>query len=171
MKEKEYHRLLRSIRFAIASMADDNIDARYIAHCLSEDMANDLVRWERLMKHVKKYGVPEISVDLDFPSQQKKVIYNAISRSKKFKTPTTLTLDEWLETLEYFGHVCAYCRERPYQVLEHFVPIDKGGGTSRDNCVPACYKCNIKKGGNHPDELSEQFSSIEMVRSYLNQFS
>jgi hypothetical protein len=54
-----------------------------------------------------------------------------------------LTMEQWLETLEYFDHKCAYCRGE-YQVIEHYLPIPIAG-TTVSNCVPACLHCNIMK--------------------------
>lgn len=64
----------------------------------------------------------------------------------------TLTLSQWLSTLNHFQWRCAYC-EGEYELLEHFVPTHHGGGTTYTNCVPACRKCNGLK--NHLNPLGE----------------
>jgi len=69
-----------------------------------------------------------------------------LHRAKMARVPATLTLGEWVETLKRFDHHCAYC-EGPFEVLEHIIPISQGGGTTAENCVPACRACNSKKGG------------------------
>lgn len=79
-------------------------------------------------------------------------------RAKKAKVPATLTLVEWLTTLKRFEYKCAYCQERPYEILEHYIPIPTKqngdvitqGGTTVNNCVPACRSCNSQKGGKQP---------------------
>jgi 5-methylcytosine-specific restriction endonuclease McrA len=59
----------------------------------------------------------------------------------------TLTPEEWLDILEYFGHACAYCLRTDLSLTqEHVVPISRGGGTTAENIVPACGSCNSKKG-------------------------
>ncbi len=50
-----------------------------------------------------------------------------------------LTLEQWLETLEYFNNKCAYCGG-PFEVLEHYLAE---AGTTVSNCVPACFSCNV----------------------------
>lgn len=75
-------------------------------------------------------------------------------RAKKANLPATLTLVQWLHTLDYFGECCAYCQEKPGVVIEHFIPLSFGGGTTVGNCVPSCYACNSKKGDNHPDMVT-----------------
>lgn len=84
--------------------------------------------------------------------------------------PATLTLRQWIATLKYYEGRCAYCQVRPYQAIEHFIPIHQGGGTTADNCVPACKSCNSAKGARHPDEIGESSRSpaaIARVRGYL----
>jgi 5-methylcytosine-specific restriction endonuclease McrA len=40
-----------------------------------------------------------------------------------------------------------YCGQTKRSVLtiDHVIPISKGGDTSYDNCITACYSCNNKK--------------------------
>jgi uncharacterized membrane protein len=74
-------------------------------------------------------------------------------RAKKAGEPATLTIAEWLETLEAFHHHCAYCQTGPYELMEHYIPIGQGkkdGGTTSKNCVPSCFKCNVQKSNRHP---------------------
>lgn len=77
-----------------------------------------------------------------------KVVYQ-LTRAQQTGLPATLTLDEWLITLEDFKYLCAYCGGS-YDVIEHFIPLVLGGGTTRFNCVPACNSCNTRKKDYHP---------------------
>lgn len=92
-----------------------------------------------------------------------------LQRAVNANTPATLTLKQWAQAIAYFGQRCAYCQIRPFQVLEHFHPIALGGGTTEDNCVPACKSCNSKKGGAHSDRLHLIFpkNTIERIQNYL----
>jgi 5-methylcytosine-specific restriction endonuclease McrA len=94
----------------------------------------------------------EICLDCErlFQGERQRV-RSQIMRAKQAGTPATLTLQEWLETLAIFHGRCAYCHG-PYQVLEHYIPIVAGGGTTKENCVPACISCNSKKSGKHPEK-------------------
>lgn len=92
-------------------------------------------------------------------------------RAQRVRLLATLTLEQWLETLNHFGWKCAYCKGR-YVVLEHFIPIIHGGGTTWDNCVPACPRCNaIKMSWNPLADWGPDFTGIkdgiEIVRDYL----
>ncbi len=64
-------------------------------------------------------------------------------RAKQAGARHDLTMEQWLETLEYFDYKYAYCGDK-YEVLEHYLPIHKAG-TTVSNCVPACLHCNIMK--------------------------
>lgn len=81
--------------------------------------------------------------------EQRVKAQNYIARSHGL--PATLTLGEWINTLNSYQYMCAYCQDKPYKVLEHFIPIAEGGGTTKENCLPSCHACNIKKGSKHPD--------------------
>lgn len=76
--------------------------------------------------------------------ERRRVRIHAI-QSYRAGLPATLTLDDWLVTIHMFNGLCAYCRKTPFEVLEHVIPADKGGGTTADNCVPACRTCNSRK--------------------------
>jgi P22_AR N-terminal domain/HNH endonuclease len=78
----------------------------------------------------------------------------ACLRAEKLGLPATLTVVQWLVTLDHFGWRCAYCQDRPGIIIEHFIPVSLGGGTTVDNCIPSCYACNSKKGNNHPDMVT-----------------
>lgn len=92
-----------------------------------------------------------------------------LERARKANVPATLTLRQWARTVAYFKGKCAYCRSRPFQVLEHFIPISLGGGTTEDNCIPACQKCNSKKAAIHPSRLGDVFPRpiINKIEDYL----
>lgn len=86
-------------------------------------------------------------------------------RAWRKKAKCNLTLRAWATTVAYYHSMCAYCGKRPYQVIEHVLPIALGGGTTVDNCVPACCECNTKKGSRHPDTLTG--ARMDGIRRYL----
>lgn len=49
-----------------------------------------------------------------------------------------------------WGHGCAYCGA-PADTLDHVRPLARGGLTVRENLIPACSPCNLRKG--HSDAL------------------
>lgn len=45
-------------------------------------------------------------------------------------------------------YTCQYCGSTPAKAqttIDHVIPVSKGGQSSYENCVTACYKCNNKK--------------------------
>ena len=45
-----------------------------------------------------------------------------------------------------FGGLCAYCRCKRANTIDHLKPRCKGGSNLRSNLVPACHECNHSKG-------------------------
>jgi 5-methylcytosine-specific restriction endonuclease McrA len=80
----------------------------------------------------------------------------------------SLTLTQWLATIEHFNGLCAYCQDAPYTDMDHFRPLSLGGGTTATNCVPACRGCNMLKGRADPTLLLFE-SPYERVKTYLDQ--
>jgi 5-methylcytosine-specific restriction endonuclease McrA len=64
-----------------------------------------------------------------------------------------LTIGDWLDLLAEHEYRCAYCGrhalERPLG-RDHVVPIALGGDHTKANVVPACKRCNEKKGRKPP---------------------
>lgn len=92
---------------------------------------------------------------------------NAIAR--KTGLVCDLTLTQWLKTIAYFKKRCAYCGEYTKSIfIEHFIPVKRGGGTTASNCVPACTKCNTRKGNLLPDQIKHiPRERLEKVRVFL----
>ncbi len=100
---------------------------------------------------------------------ESKVVKSNLERAVAFSLLATLTLHEWITALGYFNWKCAYCQEGKYEVLEHFIPLRHGGGTTAGNCIPSCNACNIKKGNKRPTSLASLFSSesLSRIQEYL----
>lgn len=47
---------------------------------------------------------------------------------------------------------CQYCGTREDLTFDHVVPRSRGGLTTWENVVAACSPCNLKKGGQMPDD-------------------
>ncbi|HET9109939.1 MAG TPA: HNH endonuclease, partial [Ktedonobacterales bacterium] len=88
-----------------------------------------------------------------------------VLRARKAGLAATLTTLEWLQTLIDFGGRCAYC-SGPFDDLEHFLPISRGGGTTAQNCVPACRYCNGSK--DHPQNRRLSPDALAFVGAYLD---
>ncbi len=87
-----------------------------------------------------------------------------IERTRSAGLTSDLSLGEWLVTLEYFDNKCAYCGG-PYEIIEHFIPVTLGGGTTKTNCVPACASCNVRKKEHHPFLMPSSVGMSEAIGS------
>ena len=102
--------------------------------------------------------------------REKARLQTQLARAVEKGLPATITLAQWLQTLADFNGLCAYCQQRPFEHLEHFIPIEAGGGTTVDNCLPSCGKCNYSKGASDPDRPQLELfvnDPRERVRRYL----
>lgn len=78
---------------------------------------------------------------LSIQRREERRVQKHLSRSRKQGVAATLTLEEWLAILDAHDWKCAYC-EGPFESVEHVIPLHFGGGTTAENCVPACIACN-----------------------------
>lgn len=108
-------------------------------------------------------NAPEPVKEIDLMRAAKTVKHH-LSRARYYGCADDLTLEQWLDTLKYFENSCAYCGGG-YQVLEHFISLDDGGGTTKSNCIPACKGCNSLK--NSGGTRKESYYTNKRVVSYL----
>ncbi len=74
-------------------------------------------------------------------------------RAKYFGTVSNVPAAEWERWCDAFGRRCAYCGlQLKTPVLEHVVPLSRGGSDTMDNVVPSCMVCNRRKGTRTPYE-------------------
>lgn len=95
-------------------------------------------------------------------------VKNHLRIARKAGKPATLSLTEWKHTLADFNGMCAYCLNRPYELLEHFIPVNEAG-THVNNCIPACGDCNKKKRNYTDEKLITAFDhfTVERIKAYL----
>ena len=92
-------------------------------------------------------------------------VFDQCVRAREKNLPATLTGKQWIAILDHHNWRCAYCRLAPFTDLEHVVPIARGGGTTAENCVPACESCNSKKGARHPRDIVQMGEAIQRINS------
>ena len=62
-----------------------------------------------------------------------------------------LDAEEWKAWLAAFDDVCPYCREESDRfIIEHVIPLSRGGENTIYNVIPACWSCNERKGRKMP---------------------
>lgn len=47
---------------------------------------------------------------------------------------------------------CCYCGAENHLTIDHIIPTSRGGKTTFENCVTACFDCNNKKNNRTPRE-------------------
>ena len=71
--------------------------------------------------------------------------YKQKRRAIEHNLPFTLTTHQWENAKAYFNKTCAYCGEELNLEQDHFIPLIKRGGYTKENIIPACRGCNASK--------------------------
>jgi 5-methylcytosine-specific restriction endonuclease McrA len=58
----------------------------------------------------------------------------------------SFTAAEWLALLAHHGGACAYCGSKLMIEIDHRTPLMRGGSNLIENILPACRRCNRRKG-------------------------
>lgn len=66
-------------------------------------------------------------------------------RSLEVGAPGHATAEQIQARIDFYGGLCAYCRKRPFEHLDHVIPLSRGGSNWPANLRPACRWCNISK--------------------------
>lgn len=72
------------------------------------------------------------------------------------------------------GFQCQYCGCKPQSselTIDHVVPRSQGGGSSWENCVLACIKCNTRKGGRTPEQAHMLLKTVPVRPKWNHIFS
>jgi len=83
-------------------------------------------------------------------------------------TINDLSSVEWQWLLDRYDYHCAYCGSRGEGLTpDHVMPLSRGGDNTLSNIVPACGRCNLKKGARTPDEAGMSFAvSLSVVGGF-----
>lgn len=135
-------------------MCGNELTGRQLKYC-SDSCYNKRYRdanLERISESKKKWYAENIQYAKEmhrryYKNNREKFDNNKkIHRSRKKEAPTGLTVADWRKAVEFFDNKCAYCgKTTDYLHREHFIPLSKKGGYTKDNIVPACKSCNSKK--------------------------
>lgn len=141
----------------------------YCLHCIERAVPKQFIQCKKCGKKIVNHTDGYCYDCYPMKRSSGSHVSSHLSRARKSNTADTLTKDEWDRTVAYFEGKCAYCLSRPFQSLDHFVPLISKGGTTADNCVPACQHCNSVKGSAHPDNLGTIFPRyiIDHIKTYL----
>lgn len=91
--------------------------------------------------------------------------YRQTRRAREAALPSDLTTDQWLATMDHFGHSCALTGATEDLHLEHAVPLAIGhGGTIIWNCYPLVGSLNCSKSASNLFEWAKGRSDIDKQR-------
>jgi 5-methylcytosine-specific restriction endonuclease McrA len=168
--ESEADRLRRLSRARVARWKDIHPEQaaqqsvagqrRWRARHPEQAAARDLAQYERrrgviLQQRKDRYASnPEHAAKMraygrawNAKNPAQKCLLSANRRSALLGRPGRYSKEEWDSRLAEFGHACAYClRTNIRLVVEHVLPVSRGGDSAIDNVVPACARCNSAKG-------------------------
>lgn len=94
----------------------------------------------------------------------------AVRKARKAFAGGTITKQDWCAVLTSTGGGCIYCGHTGRLVIDHFIPVAKGGRTERGNLVPACVRCNSRKSDRPPDQwVKKHFgeSKLQQINEHL----
>jgi 5-methylcytosine-specific restriction endonuclease McrA len=75
------------------------------------------------------------------------------------------------EVKKRFWGRCGYCGRREKLVIDHILPIARGGTSEVDNLMPACRSCNSFKTVFTLEEFRKQLTmQVERARKYSLNF-
>lgn len=72
-------------------------------------------------------------------------VSSALRRSRLRGAPGFCTIEQAQARVDYFGGLCSYCHEAPFEHLDHAIPVSRGGTSWPSNLRPACSQCNLSK--------------------------
>jgi transcription elongation factor Elf1 len=133
-----------------------------------DEMPDDLMRWEEGVVWDSRNAENERDMsawEREQNGREDEAITKALRRvvPEKLKAHFRRAADPsgvvspkfWQIWCAAWAWACAYCRARPASgglVIEHVIPVARGGVTSPYNIVPACAACNRSKQIRTPQE-------------------
>lgn len=78
---------------------------------------------------------------------------SARDRARKAGAVGEMTIEQLQARIDYYGGKCWICGA-PWRHIDHVIPWVLGGTNWPANVRPACEKCNVRKAGRHPSDLS-----------------
>lgn len=69
-----------------------------------------------------------------------------VRRARERQAEGKVTINEWLELLDKYGHKCLCCGRTDVKLtMDHVVPLALGGPHKIENIQPLCLSCNSRK--------------------------
>jgi 5-methylcytosine-specific restriction endonuclease McrA len=85
-------------------------------------------------------------------------------RARRRQADGHFTAAEWMDLVKQFAAVCGYCAGPGPLQADHRVPLCRGGTNFIDNIIPACARCNQRKGGDTEAEYRHRLAEEQILR-------
>jgi 5-methylcytosine-specific restriction endonuclease McrA len=89
------------------------------------------------------------------PEQRREI--NRARRAREHGAGERVTAEEWLSLVNEYRGCCAYCRKPCRPQPDHRIPLVRGGPNCISNILPACPRCNQRKGRLTEDEFRARY--------------
>jgi 5-methylcytosine-specific restriction endonuclease McrA len=80
-------------------------------------------------------------------------LFNNAYRARRKGAAGSFNMSEWLDLCARYEQRCAYCGRLGRLVVEHRIPLSRGGSNHVSNIAPACASCNNRKHTLTEDEF------------------
>lgn len=119
---------------------------RYRANNLDKERARSL---RYIKEHPERHQAAKKRYEATENGRKKLRAYERIKDQRKRALMKglefSLTTKQWEDCKSFFNNCCAYCGSSGDITMDHFIPVARGGESSRDNILPVCHACNSKK--------------------------
>lgn len=115
--------------------------------CVARDALKLVFKGAALIEAVSKQVVRTARMDVPIPDVIRLVRYRRVPRQSRSVSRKGILLRD--------GFTCQYCGVRKAAgdlTKDHVIPRSRGGDSSWENIVSACFPCNNKKGNRTPQE-------------------
>jgi len=89
---------------------------------------------------------------------------NARRRARMLGAPGFCTPEQLSDLIAYYNERCYLCGA-PYEVIDHVIPLSRGGTNWPSNLRPACNYCNNKKHASLPSESGITSAALAGLRA------
>lgn len=94
-------------------------------------------------------------------NKQKVLFWRKKRELTKRAIPSSFITEEWEDLKVYYDNSCAYCGNQVEQLeIEHMMPLSRGGHHVKENIVPSCKDCNLRKGKKTVEEIGYTLMKI-----------
>jgi 5-methylcytosine-specific restriction endonuclease McrA len=132
-----------SVKEMVNKWVDDRADGDRITRSFSVISERDsFIKFTKKIKKSENVRL-KIKQKYNYDKEQWRVKAQNV-RAEVKGVQSDLTIKQWLSILERFDYKCVYCGG-DFEELEHIISISDGGGTTADNVIPSCKKCNRTK--------------------------